>query len=249
MCLLLRLRATPRNAPAQLKCPGCPKVHDLLPAMHHVLGCTALRGDNATTKHHSMVAFFSGLCRQAGLPCEVEPRDFQTYKCQVCARSFKTLADHPASCRGNPLRSGPDLAISWPTGDIFHDYTTVHEMAPSNVGTAVTTLAAQKVEQKVRKYTGTTANPGPLTVDNFVPLPAYSLGGLHKNTRALLADLAAVMGVGLDPAAGASRNPLSFVPASPPRTTATSPSSSDVKRKWGRGKRERGMGSLFLFFF
>ena len=142
-----------------------------------------------------MVAFFSGLCRQAGLPCEVEPRDFQTYKCQVCARSFKTLADHPASCRGNPLRSGPDLAISWPTGDIFYDYTTVHEMSPSNVGTAVTTLAAQKVEQKVRKYTGTTANPGPLTVDNFVPLPAYSLGGLHKNTRALLADLAAVMGV------------------------------------------------------
>jgi hypothetical protein len=41
------------------------------------------------------------------------------------------------------------------------------------------------------KYCDTPSTPGQLSHDSFVVIPAYSSGGLHANTRALLADLAA----------------------------------------------------------
>jgi hypothetical protein len=159
--------------------------------MNHALGCVRLRGANATTKHNSIVAFLSGLCREAGLPHEVEPRGFQSYKCASCGRSFAQLEDHPATCRGQPHRSGPDLRIDWPSGPVWYDYATVHEMAPSNANKALLTLAKSVVDAKVRRYCGA---GGVLTPETFMPLPAYSFGALHANTRGLLAELAACSG-------------------------------------------------------
>ena len=140
-----------------------------------------------------MVRRIYELCLKGGIPCELEPRNFSSYKCTVCAESIQTERrhEHQRTCgTGALIRSGPDIVIHWASGDIYYDFTIVHELSPSNIGRKATQLMKDAIGRKIKTYVTTAMIPS----NQFVCLPMLSGGAMHANTKALLNSLADVCG-------------------------------------------------------
>ena len=122
--------------PSKVQCPGCHVLLTSSSAIAHVSGCVKCSGINATTKHNRMVRQLYTLCIKAGIPCELEPRQFATYTCGKCGTTVdgENKASHQRTCgSGSFHHSGPDLVIHWADGDIFYDFTVIHELSQSNI--------------------------------------------------------------------------------------------------------------------
>ena len=183
--------------PAHLQCPGC---HTLLTsenAISHVAGCSTCTGNNATTKHNKMVHRLYELCIKAGIPCEREPRQFSTYTCGKCGAHLDgdSKPSHQRICgSGSFHHSGPDLVIHWADGDVFYDFTIVHELCPSNLTRGGTILMRDAIKRKNKTYVASKLLPQ----IQFQCIPMLAGGAMHANTKNLLLALADACGLERD---------------------------------------------------
>ena len=136
-----------------------------------------------------MVRRIYDLCIKAGIPCEMEPRPFSSYRCLKCNEVVEgeRKSEHQRTC-GSPSfhRSGPDLAIYWATGIIYYDFTILHEFAPSNAGRS----GAQLMRDAIKKKHATYVKTGLIPFEQFKCIPMLSGGALHSGTKILLNSLA-----------------------------------------------------------
>jgi hypothetical protein len=197
--LRLRARAMSRLYPSQLRCPGCNyRATAQVEFVAHAHGCATLCEENAATKHNAGYAVLQQLAKTAGLSTEVEPREFQTYKCPQCREGGIANADrraHSLKCGvslSRLVRSGPDWSVLWPGGPVkYYDFTVIHAIAPSHVAETVDTMVAKVRTAKRAKYVDT----GMIVKDDFEVMHVFSLGGLGPGVLNQLKHLAALNGV------------------------------------------------------
>ena len=189
LALMPRLGIAHPLLPKQLLCPGCRILLDSKAMLAHIPGCSKCPGLNATAKHNSLVNFLYELCLKAGIPCEKEPRNFATFSCTQCNEKVDPdyRRTHGKVCGGRSFRrSGPDLVVFWNSGEIFYDFTVIHELAPSNLGTKCGKLFRDAIKRKQDTY----VRSGLISEETFRCVPVLSGGSLHENTKSLLNALA-----------------------------------------------------------
>ena len=200
---LFKLAVMPRigiahpSLPSNLQCPGCHALLTPRTALTHVSGCVKCSGNNATAKHNRMVRNIYELCIKSGLPCELEPRQFSTYTCAKCGASVDGdgKSHHLRTCgSGSFYHSGPDIVIHWASGDVYYDFTIVHELSQSNVGRSTAQLFRDAIKRKVSKYVASKLIPN----EQFQCVPMLSGGAMHSNTKALITTLADACGLERD---------------------------------------------------
>ena len=60
---------------------------------------------------------------------------------QISPRIKKKKKNHQRTCgSGSFYHSGPDIVIHWASGDVYYDFTIVHELSQSNVGRSTAQL-------------------------------------------------------------------------------------------------------------
>ena len=189
LALLPRLGLTHPELPPRMLCPGCKVLLTSGSILTHIAGCTKCSGLNATVKHSTLVNFLYELSLKAGIPCEKEPRLYSTYRCTQCNEVVgpEYRQTHSKVCGGKSFRrSGPDLVIYWNDGEIYYDFTVVHELAPSNLGTKCNKLFRDAIKRKHDTYVATNK----IAKEKFRCIPILSGGSLHFNTKSLLMALA-----------------------------------------------------------
>ena len=69
------------------------------------------------------------------------------------------------------MRSGPDIVIHWPAGDIhvYYDFTVIHKMSSSNLGKTGMRLMKDAISRKTKAY----VNTGLISQEQFVCIPAF----------------------------------------------------------------------------
>ena len=90
--------------------------------------------------------------------------------------------------------SGPDIVIHWASGDVYYDFTIVHELSQSNVGRSTAQLFRDAIKRKVSKYVASKLIPN----EQFQCVPMLSGGAMHSNTKALITTLADACGLERD---------------------------------------------------
>ena len=194
LAIMPRLGISHPDLPESLQCPGCHIMFKADAAVAHISGCTKCTGNNATVKHNRMVRRLYELCLKGGIPCELEPRHLSSFKCKVCGDAIAEVQkqEHQRTCgTGSFVRSGPDIVIHWPAGDIYYDFTLIHELSPSNLGKTGARLMKDAIGRKIKAYVST----GLIPQEQFLCIPMLSGGALHKNTKLLLKSLADVCGL------------------------------------------------------
>ena len=189
LAVMPRLGMGHPRLPESLTCPGCRVLLNSATALTHIPGCVRCAGMNTTVKHNALVRYIHNMCLRAGIPCELEPRQFSTYVCTSCSEVIREerRREHIATCKGSTLhRSGPDLVIYWATGEIFYDLTVVHDLAPSLAGTTPAKAIKDAIARKNTKYVSSNM----FAEEQFACLPVLSSGSLHARTRELLRLLA-----------------------------------------------------------
>ena len=193
----LRCLAQSSKLPPLAQCVACPRLGPLeqVEFMRHAHGCAALpTGDNSNTKHNACVLAIFNLGKSAGIKSELEPRDFQNYKCTKCgmeSSSKESAARHGLLCGVKPLRSGPDIKFVFSaTEQCVYDYTTLHAVCSSLLSTKTVTAAKSVKAEKFDRYVAS----GMIPEKEFKVLMAYSLGGFCPDTYELLGRLAAANG-------------------------------------------------------
>ena len=67
---------------------------------------------------------------------------------------------------------GPDLVVFWNSGEIFYDFTVIHELAPSNLGTKCGKLFRDAIKRKQDTY----VRSGLISEETFRCVPVLSGG-------------------------------------------------------------------------
>ena len=162
----LRLGATHHRLHKREPCPGCEMAFEPREWTQHVVGCTRLRGVNASTRHAAVKdalkrAIADHATAATGV-AQTEPRWAKTTQCPACRTEMK-IAEwkaHADACRALtpaqrsvvPHASGPDVEIHTRDGTILVDVTVVNPLNPSAKGRSAKTLATQVSKKKQKKY-------------------------------------------------------------------------------------------------
>ena len=147
-------------------CPGCSKSLAPREWTQHVVGCTRLRGINASTRHSAVKdalkkAIVEHSSHGTGVALH-EPRWAKDTKCPGCHQEMKLFdwKGHSIACRALkehersivPHASGPDIEIVTNGETILVDVTVVNPLNPSANGRSAKALAKEVTTRKQRKY-------------------------------------------------------------------------------------------------
>ena len=162
----LRLGATHHRLHKREPCPGCDRMFDPRDWTQHVVGCTRLRGVNASTRHAAVKdALKRAIADHATTATGVghrEPRWLKTTQCPGCRTEMKVTewtahadtcaALTPAQKRIVPHASGPDVEVFVGDDTLVIDVTVVNPLNPSAAGRSAKVLAGQVAKRKMKKY-------------------------------------------------------------------------------------------------
>ena len=193
----LRLGTAHPGLSAVVTCPGCGIQYAKAAWSQHVIGCTRVRGVNASTRHARLKDAVKKVATEHGVAfAQREPRHVKDVHCRGCGDDipFVRWTEHARACpmltpegrKAKPHASGPDIHLVKGADEIMVDVTVTNPLNPSERGCKPQTQFRRVESEKEAKYAKAVAKEGA----RLVVAAVTTQGCLSPTFAKLLAQLA-----------------------------------------------------------